>query len=58
MPITGEDHGHVGSVGGGDDFLVADGAAGLDAGGGTGVDRGLEAVGEREQAVGGDDAAC
>jgi hypothetical protein len=50
MPVAGEDHGHAGGVGGGDDFLVADGAAGLDAGGGSGVDGGLQAVGKGNMA--------
>jgi hypothetical protein len=30
MPVTREDHRHVRGIGGGDDFLVTDGAAGLD----------------------------
>ena len=51
VTVTGEDHGHVGGVGGSDDFFVADRAAGLDAGGGASIDGGLEAVGEGEHGV-------
>ena len=51
VAVTSEDHGHVGGVSGGDDFLVPDGATGLDAGGGTSIDCGLEAVGEGEHGV-------
>jgi len=53
---AGEDHGHLAFVGGGDDFVVADAAPGLDDGGGTGVGRSEEAVGEGEEGVTGDDA--
>ena len=58
MPVAGEHHGHARGIRGGDDFRVAHRAARLDAGGSSGVDRGLQAVGEREHRVGGDDAAC
>lgn len=37
MPHPGEHHGQAGFVGGGDDVFVADGAAGLDDGGGAGA---------------------
>ena len=36
MPHAGEYHSQAGLVGGGDDFVVADRATGLDHGGGTG----------------------
>jgi hypothetical protein len=38
MAEGGEDHGHARGVGGGDDFFIADGTTGLNAGGGPGVD--------------------
>ncbi len=54
---VGEDHGQAEIVGGGDDFGVFDGAAGLNDSGGAGFCGVLDAVGEREEGVGGDDAA-
>src|SRR5688572_21664359 len=54
---AGEEHGEAGLVGGGDHFLVADRAAGLDHGRGAGLDRGEEAVGEGEEGVRGDRGA-
>ena len=51
VAVAGENHGHAGGVRGGDDFLVSNRAAGLDAGGGSGVDRALQAVGEGEHGV-------
>ena len=57
VAVAGEDHGHAGFVSGGDDFFVTDGSAGLDAGGGAGIDGGLEAVGKWEHRVGCNDAA-
>ncbi len=45
------------SVGGGDDFLVLDAAAGLDHGSGASRRNGLKAIGEGEEGVGGGDAA-
>lgn len=57
VPVAGEDHGHAGGIGGGDDFFVAHRATRLDAGGSTGVDGGLKPVCEGEHGVGGDDAA-
>ena len=51
MAVAGEDHRHAGGVGGGDDFFVTDRTAGLDAGSGSGVDGGLQAVGEGEHGV-------
>lgn len=41
VTMSGKDHGHIGLVRGGNNFLIADGAAGLDAGGGTRIDGGL-----------------
>ena len=57
VAVAGEDHGHAGGVCGGDDFFVAHGSAGLDAGGGAGIDGGLESIGEGEHGIGGDDGA-
>ena len=57
MPVAGEDHGDSCSIGGGDDFLVAHGTAGLDAGGNTGIDGRLQTIGEGEHGIGGDDGA-
>ncbi len=54
---AGEDHGHAAFVGGGDDFFVADGAAGLDGAGGAGVGGGEESVGEGEEGVAADGAS-
>src|SRR5580698_4964153 len=54
---AGEDHGEVEAVGGGDDVVVAHGAAGLNHGGGAGFGGFFDAVGEWEKGVGGDDAA-
>ena len=48
---AGEGHGEVAFVGGGDDFGVAHGAAGLDGGGGAGFGSGDEAVGEGEEGI-------
>ena len=57
MPDTGEDHGEAEAVGGGDDVLIFDGAAGLDDGGGAGCGDGFESVREREEGVRGGDGA-
>jgi len=48
---AGEGHGDSAFVGGGDDFCVADGAAGLDGGGGAGFGGGDKAIGEGEEGV-------
>ena len=50
---AGEDHGEVEAVGGGDDLVVAHGAAGLDDCRGAGLGDDFEAVGEGERSVGG-----
>src|SRR5208337_3555486 len=50
---AGEDHGHAQPVGGSDDFLILDRAAGLDDGGGSGLGYGFKAVGEGKEGVGG-----
>ena len=50
----GEQHRQAGLVGGGDHFVVADRAAGLDHRGRAGLDRREQAVGEREEGVRGD----
>ena len=52
---AGEVHGHARGPGGGNDLAVADGATGLDDGAHPGVQQHLEAVGEREEGVGGGD---
>ena len=54
MAHEGEDHRQAALVGGGDDFVVADRAAGLDDGGGARLCGCNEAVGEGEERVGGD----
>ena len=51
---AGEDHGQAGRVGGRDDLVVAHRAAGLDDRGRPRLGRGQQAVGEREEGVGGD----
>jgi len=56
MADAGEGHGEAEAVGGGDYFRVADGAAGLDYGGGAGFGDGLQTVGEREKCVRSGDA--
>ena len=48
---AGEDHGEAGFIGGGDDFIVADGAAGLDDGGGTRFSSSKQAICEGEERV-------
>src|SRR5207237_5768827 len=53
-----EDHGYAGSLDGGDDLRVALRAAGLDDRGDPRVERELRAVREREEPVGGEDAAA
>ena len=57
VPRAGEYHGDATIVGGFDHFAVANRAAGLDHRGGAGLDRDQEAVGEREERVGGDHRA-
>ena len=54
---AGHDHGDAGRVGGVDDVLILDRAAGLDDGGGPRLDRGEHAVGEGEEGIRGDDRA-
>ncbi len=53
---AGEDHGDAKTVGGGDHFLIADRAAGLDDGGCSGCGYGFQAIGEGKEGVGGGDA--
>ena len=57
VPDAGERHGDAAAVGGFDDLWVADGAAGLNDGGGPGVGDDLETVGKGEEGVGGGDGA-
>ena len=57
VAMAGEDHGGPALICGGDDFFVADRAAGLDGGGGSGVEAGEQSIGEWEHGVTGDDAA-
>ena len=57
VAYSGVQHGETGFVGGGDDFVVADRAAGLDDGRGAGFRGGDQSVGEGEVGVGGDDGA-
>ena len=52
VPAVREDHADPGGVGGLDDLHVALGSAGLDDRRHAGLDRGLRAVGEREERVG------
>src|ERR1700722_551918 len=51
MPYAGEDHGHSEAVGGGNHIVIADRAAGLNDGNGTGFGGFFDAVGEREKGV-------
>ena len=51
MAVAREHHCDARGVRGGDHFLVPDGTAGLDAGGGSGVNGYLEAVRKREHGV-------
>ena len=53
VTLPGEDHGDAGLVGGGDDLVVAQRAAGLDHGGHAGGDSRVDAVGERVEGVAG-----
>ena len=55
---AGEHDRDAGLVGGGDDLGVAARTAGLDRGGGAGLDRFFEPVGERVERVGSDDGAA
>ncbi len=57
MAHAGEDHGKAEAVGGGDDIVVAHGASGLNDCGGAGLGGFFDAVREREEGVGCDDAA-
>src|ERR1700737_3367739 len=57
MTHAGEDHGEAEAIGGGYDIVVADGAAGLNERGGAGLGGFFYAIGEREESVGGHDAA-
>src|SRR3712207_3218530 len=57
MPDAREDHRQIVLVGGGDDFGVADGAAGLDDGGDAVPGRLVEAVADGEELVGGERGA-
>ena len=54
---SGKDHGEAEAVGGGDDVSVADGAAGLDDGGGAGLGDDLKTIGKREEGIGSGDAS-
>ena len=49
MAVSRKYHGNSRGISGGNHFLVADGTSGLDAGGGSVVNRPLEAVCKREQ---------
>ena len=57
MAVPREHHGNPRGVRSGDHFLVPDGTAGLDAGGGPGVNGYLEAVRKRDHGVGSHHAA-
>ena len=57
MPTTGKHHGDAALVGGGDHFVVAHAAAGLDHRDGAGVGDDVEAVAKREEGVGRDNRA-
>lgn len=57
MAVPRKYHGNSRGVSGGNHFLVADGTSGLDAGGGSGVNRHLESVCKREHGVGRHNAA-
>ena len=51
MPDAGENHSHSEAVGGGNHVVIADRAAGLNDGNGTGFRGFFDAVGEREKGV-------
>src|SRR5713226_10545147 len=57
MAHAGEDHSEAEAVGSSDDIVVANGAARLNERGSTGFRGFFDAVREREEGVGGDDAA-
>ena len=57
MPHAGEDHGHAMLVGGGDDFGIPHRTARLDQRGHASFRRGVDAIPEREEGVGGHDRA-
>src|SRR5687768_245372 len=55
MSVSGEDHREAVAVGGLYDFVVADGASGLDDRAYSGVGQSLHTVGEREEGIAGSD---
>ena len=57
VPHPREQHGEPLFVGGGDDFFVAHGSAGLDDAGGAGFGGLQQTIGEGEECIGGDGAA-
>ena len=57
VSAAGEDHGHAMFVGGGDDFGVVAGAAGLDGGEDAGFRGLVDAVTEWEEGIAGDNSA-
>src|ERR1700682_2392569 len=57
MADAGEDHGETEAGGGGDDVIVANGAAGLNHGRGAGFGGFFHTIWERKERVGGYDAA-
>lgn len=52
VPLPGQHHRQSALVSGGDDFVVAHGAAGLNHGADAGVGEDVEAVAEREECIG------
>ena len=54
---TREHHGDTGGIGRGYHLFIADGTTGLDAGGGAGIDSGLQAISKGEQTIGSNHAA-
>src|ERR1700730_14786592 len=57
MPHAAEHHGHAQLVGRRDDVRIANRSAGLNYGGGTGLSRFLQTIGERKECVRSDDAS-
>ena len=51
MTHAGKDHGDMVFVGGGNDFIITHGAAGLNDGGNAGLSSGIDAIPEREKGI-------
>ena len=57
VPNSSENHGEPGVIGGANDFIVLDGTAGLDDGGGACLSGLQQAIGKWEKSIGGHNGA-